>query len=95
MAMGFGAAGYEAEDFVRICVDQFDQLYREGADSGRVMCIALHAYVMGHPHRIKYLDEALTHVLAHKNVWVATGDEIASYYLENYYDLALEHEVTL
>lgn len=93
MAMGFGATGYEADDFVQICKDQFDQLYTEGADDGRVMCIALHAYVMGHPHRIGYLDEALSYILAHEGVWVATGDEIASHYLENYYDAAVAHDV--
>jgi peptidoglycan/xylan/chitin deacetylase (PgdA/CDA1 family) len=93
MAMGFGASGYEAEDFVQICKDQFDQLYAEGSTSGRVMCIALHAYVIGQPHRIAYLDEALSYVLGHDKVWLATGDEIADYYLENYYDAALAHEV--
>jgi allantoinase len=94
MAMGFGATGYEADDFVQICKDQFDQLYTEGAHDGRVMCIALHAYVMGHPHRIGYLDEALSYILAHDGVWVATGDEIATHYLENYYDAALAHDVS-
>jgi allantoinase len=94
MAMGFGAGGYEADDFVQVCKDQFDVLYREGADSGRVMCIALHAYVMGHPHRIGYLDEALDYVLSHDGVWMTTADEIAEHYLEHYYDAALAHEVT-
>ena len=30
----------EAEYFAQICKDQFDRLYQEGAESGRVMCIA-------------------------------------------------------
>jgi peptidoglycan/xylan/chitin deacetylase (PgdA/CDA1 family) len=93
MAMGFGASGYEVDDFVRICRDQFDRLYTEGETDGRVMCIALHAYVIGHPHRIGYLDEALSYILGHQGVWVATGDEIAAHYLENYYDAAVAHVV--
>ena len=34
-------------------------LYAEGAESGRVMCIALHPYLIGQAHRVKYLDEIL------------------------------------
>lgn len=93
MAMGFGAGGYEADYFLQVCKDQFDVLYREGAESGRVMCIALHAYVFGHAHRIGYLDQALDYVLGHEGVWQATADEIAEYYLENYFDDALEHRI--
>ena len=41
--------------FARICKLQFDQLYREGAESGRVMCIAIHPCWTGQPHRIRAL----------------------------------------
>ena len=47
---------YEADYFAEICKRQFDQLYKEGAESGRVMSIALHPSLIGQPHRIKYLD---------------------------------------
>ena len=53
----------------RICNAQFDQLYKEGAESGRVMCIALHPYLIGQPHRIKYLEETLRYILSHDGVW--------------------------
>ena len=43
--------------FARICKAQFDRLYREGAESGRVMCLAIHPCWTGQPHRIRYLDE--------------------------------------
>ena len=63
--------------------DTFDTLYEEGAESGRVMCIALHPYIMGQPHRIAYLDEALGYILSHDSVWKAKGDEIADWYTEH------------
>ena len=44
---------YEADYYAKICKAQFDQLYREGEENGRLMCIAFHPYVMGRPHRIK------------------------------------------
>jgi allantoinase len=70
---------------------QFDTLYEEGAESGTVMCIPLHAYLVGHPHRIKAFEEALAYITSHKDVWVTTAREIADYYYENYYDSALNN----
>jgi hypothetical protein len=70
-----------------IC-DQFDVLYEEGKQSGRVMALALHPYLTGHPFRIRWFDRALEYVTRHEGVWVTTGGEIARWYYEHYYDLA-------
>jgi peptidoglycan/xylan/chitin deacetylase (PgdA/CDA1 family) len=59
----------------------FDVLYREGADSGRVLPIALHPYISGVPHRIGALDAALEYICRHEGVWRATGAEIAEFYV--------------
>jgi len=59
----------------------FDVLYREGAESGRVLPIALHPYISGMPHRIGALDEALAYICRHDGVWRTTGAEIADFYL--------------
>ena len=76
-------------EFVQACKDQFDVLYEEGAEGGRVMCIALHPHITGQPHRVRDLFDALEYILAHKGVWATTADDIADFYLENYYDAAL------
>ena len=55
-----------------IC-DQFDVLYEDGAKSGRVMSICLHPFLIGHPHRSKYLDKALAHIRSRQEVWVTRG----------------------
>jgi allantoinase len=60
---------------------QFDVLYREGAESGRVMAIAVHPFVTGQPHRIGALDAALDYICGHPGVWLATGREIVEHYL--------------
>lgn len=78
--------GFEADYFLEVCKRQFDVLYEEGAESGRVMCIALHPYLTGQPHRLKYLAEALGYIVAHEGVWATTADEIAEYYHAHYYD---------
>jgi peptidoglycan/xylan/chitin deacetylase (PgdA/CDA1 family) len=84
----FLRVGYTPEQFCQIVCDQFDVLYAEGARSGRVMALALHPYLSGHPFRIKWLDRALDHITRHKDVWLTTGGEIADWFYERYYDLA-------
>jgi allantoinase len=64
------------EDFEKILCRQFDVLYREGAESGRVMAIAVHPFVTGQPHRIVAFERALEYICAHAGVWLATGQEI-------------------
>lgn len=77
--------GFEAPEFARMVTDTFDTLWREGETSGRVMCIAVHPYNMGQPHRIAHLEGALRHILSHDGVWAATGSEIADWYLEHHW----------
>jgi hypothetical protein len=67
-------------DFERRIRDTFDTLYAEGATNGRAMCIALHPYLIGAAHRIKYLDRALNYIGSHDAVWFATGSEIVDAY---------------
>jgi peptidoglycan/xylan/chitin deacetylase (PgdA/CDA1 family) len=88
---GFGGT-YEADYFSEICKRQFDRLYDEGVENGRVMCIALHPYIIGQPWRIRYLDQLIDYILSHSNVWVTTSDQLAEYYLANYYDLEIGQE---
>jgi allantoinase len=65
---------------------QFDHLYAEGEDSGTVMCIPLHPYLIGQPYRIKAFEEALAYITRHDKVWLATGREIARHFLDHHYD---------
>lgn len=68
------------ESFGRMIKDQFDVLYEDGAQSGRVMSICLHPFIIGHPFRSKYFDDALKHITSRQEVWVATGSEIIDAY---------------
>ena len=72
-----------ADEFRQMICQQFDTLYRESVESGsgRVMAICLHPFVIGVPHRIGALDEALKYITDHEGVWCATGAEIVDHYL--------------
>ena len=76
----------EGDYFLQMIKDQFDTLYAEGAESGRVMCLALHPHNTGRPSAAKYLDLAFQYIMSHEGVWHTTADEIAKYYIANYYD---------
>ncbi len=69
------------DQFCQVLRDQFDQLYADSEDSGRVMALPLHPFVIGQPFRAKYLDKALDYIVNHPDVWVTTSDEIASHYI--------------
>ena len=69
-----------ADQFRDMICRQFDVLYREGAQSGRVMAIAIHPYLTGVPHRIDAFDAALRYIGEHGRVWKTTGTEIARHY---------------
>ncbi len=64
-------------------VDQFDRLYREGAEQPRVMSMSIHPYIMGVPHRIKYFESAYDYMLQHDDVWFTTAEEIYDWYIAN------------
>lgn len=72
------------EQFYQIIKDQFDTLYREGLDQARIMCIALHPFLIGHAYRIGWMDKALAYIKGHEDVWITTAGEIAEWYYENY-----------
>lgn len=67
-----------AADFADMIVDQFDEMRELSAARPLVMGVALHAYIVGQPHRLKHLKRALRHIVAHREqIWIATPGAIA------------------
>ena len=48
--------------------------------AGRVLCLGLHPWMIGAPHRIAYLRRALSRLQERSDVWFATAGEIAAQY---------------
>ena len=63
--------------------EAFDTLYLDGSQTGRLMAINLHPWIIGQPFRIGYLDDALAHMMRRSGVWGATGSEIIDWYQKN------------
>ena len=76
--------GHTGEEFAQTVIDQFDGLYEDGKTTGRVMAIALHPFLIGHPHRSRYLDKALAHIASRQDVWLTTGGQVADWYNAHY-----------
>jgi len=84
----YNVFGQSPAQYTDVLKRQCDTLLEEGETSGTVMCIPLHAYLVGRAHRIDPFREALRYITAQDGVWVTTAGEIAQYYYEHYYDAA-------
>lgn len=79
---GFFVYNMSPRDYADALIRQFNRLAEEGAASGTVMCVPLHAYLIGQPHRIGPFDRALQHIAADGRAWITTAGRIADAYLE-------------
>jgi len=70
-----------ASEFADMIVDQFDEMLDQSAAQPLVMGIALHAYIVGQPFRLRHLRRALAHVAGHRDVvWLTTAGAIARHF---------------
>jgi peptidoglycan/xylan/chitin deacetylase (PgdA/CDA1 family) len=67
--------------WARMAIESLERLHRDGAETGRLLILNLHAHVSGQPFRIRYVDAVLDAIRHQDNVWVTTGDEIVKWYL--------------
>ena len=76
MARKVGAA-----EFADMIIDQLDEMLEQSFGQPLVAGIALHAYIVGQPFRLRHLRRALEHV-AHirEHIWLTRPGEIADYF---------------
>jgi hypothetical protein len=70
---GFFIYNMSPRAYADALIRQYERLADEG---GTVMCIPLHAYLIGQPHRIGPFEEALRHIAADGRAWIARAGEI-------------------
>ena len=87
--VAFKRYGATPRAYAEMLKRQFDQLYQEGEENAQVMCIPLHPFLIGQPHRIGPFAEALEYITGHEAVWVTTAGEIAEWYYEHHYESVL------
>ena len=80
---------HESDYLLHRAVDQFDRLYAEGEKRAKIFPLAIHAYISGQPHRIKFLEEIYKYAQRFDGVLYWTGEEILDWYLKS--DAAEHH----
>lgn len=73
----FRQQGLTGPQYRDTLLDAFNSLRSEG---NRVLPIPLHPYITGQSFRAQYLGETLEQITSQDDVWVTTGDEIATHY---------------
>jgi allantoinase len=69
-------------DFADMIVDQFDEMIELCVAQPLVMTVSLHAFVVGQPHRLRHLRQALRHCVEHPEAdkaWWTTPGAISEY----------------
>ena len=82
---GFFVYNMSPRDYAATLIRQYQRLAQEGEQSGTVMCIPLHAYLIGQPHRIGPFAEVLRHIAGDGRAWIARAGEIADHYYAHHY----------
>ncbi|MEE9261359.1 MAG: polysaccharide deacetylase family protein, partial [Dehalococcoidia bacterium] len=71
---------FPVDDYAELLKEGFDTIYGDATDSGRLLVLNLHPWLIGQPFRIGYLDDALGHMVRRQGVWAASGGEIIDWY---------------
>ena len=75
---------FTTDQFAQALIEELDVLYEEGAVTGRIMNVGLHPHVSGRAHRIRAIREFIQHAQSLPDIWWATREEIADWYLQNH-----------
>jgi len=73
---------HESDYLLHRAIDQFDRLYAEGEKRAKIFPLAIHAYISGQPHRIKFLEAIYNYAGRFDGVLYWTGEEILDWYLK-------------
>lgn len=73
---------HAAGEFVTRTMDYFERVYQEGRERAKIMAIAVHPYISGVPHRIKYFESVLRRLRKQKGVLFWNGAQILDWYLK-------------
>ena len=67
---------HNSDYLLQLVKDQFDRLYAESATRAKICALAIHPYISGQPHRIKYLEAIYDYINKHEGVLHWNGAQI-------------------
>ncbi len=61
-------------------IDNFDEMPEQSKAQPLVMGVALHAYIVGQPFRLRHLSRALQHIVRYREeAWITTAGAVAAH----------------
>ena len=70
-----------ADQWFHLMKDAFDVLYREGAQSPKMMSVGMHMRILGHPGRTAGLWRLLDYLQKQQGVWITRRIDIAKHWI--------------
>jgi hypothetical protein len=71
---------HESQVYKNRSLDYFETIYKESEDNMKVMALAMHPYLSGSPHRIKYVRETFEEILSKPGVVCWDGQKILNWF---------------
>ena len=71
---------HQSDYLLKRTIDQFDRLYAESEQRAKFVALAIHPYISGQPHRIKYLEQIYDYVNRHDGVLHWNGEQMLEWY---------------
>jgi peptidoglycan/xylan/chitin deacetylase (PgdA/CDA1 family) len=75
---------HTTSEFRDILIEELSVLYKEGAETGRIMNVGLHPHVSGRAYRVRALREFVRYAKSLPGVWWTTREEVATWYMANH-----------
>ena len=72
------------EDFLLYLQNSVRCLYREGKQSPKMMTVALHARISGHPGRAEIIERFLAFLEQYPDIWICTRQQIAAHWYQRH-----------
>jgi len=73
---------HTSEVFLQRALDYFETIYSESQKTTKIMAIAMHPYLSGAAHRIKYVRETFEHILSKPGVECWDGEHILDWFVK-------------
>ena len=73
---------HSSEVFLKRALDYFETIYSESQETTKVMAIAMHPYLSGAAHRIKYVRQTFEHILSQPGVVCWDGEHILDWFVK-------------
>ena len=71
---------HESNVYKKRSLDYFETIYEESEENIKVMALAMHPYLSGSPHRIKYVRQTFEEILSKPGVICWDGVQILEWF---------------